>query len=105
MLCLPENKMPELLSVKKAQNGVHKYVATFLMDSGRHKRTYFGAAGMDDYTLTHDKEQRRRYRERHSKDLQTGDPTRAGFLSYYILWGNNTSIRQNIAAYKSRFNV
>jgi hypothetical protein len=57
------------------------------MDDGRKKHTDFGAKGMDDYTLTKNKEeQRRHYRQRHEKDLRTGDPTKAGFLSYYLLW-------------------
>jgi hypothetical protein len=58
---------------------------------------------MDDFTITKDKEQRARYRSRHKKDLQTGDPTRAGYLSWYILWGNSTRRRENIASYKKRF--
>jgi len=60
---------------------------------------------MDDYTITKDKEQRERYRTRHKKDLETKDPTRAGYLSYYILWGDNTSIRENIKNYKKKFNL
>ena len=97
--------MTELLSVKRARDGTHKYVATFLTESGRLKHTSFGAAGMDDYTLTGDKEQRERYRKRHRKDLLTDDPTAAGYLSYYILWGPSRDVRKNIALYKSRFNV
>jgi hypothetical protein len=58
---------------------------------------------MDDYTIKKDKDQRTRYRSRHKKDLQTGDPTRAGYLSWYILWGASTSRRENIASYKRRF--
>jgi hypothetical protein len=66
---------------------------------------HFGAHGMDDYTLTHDKDQRSRYRQRHKKDLETNDPTKAGFLSYYILWGDSTSISANIRSYKKKFNL
>ena len=33
------------------------------------------------------------------------DTTRAGYLSYYILWGESKSIRQNINSYKRRFNL
>ena len=80
-------------------------MATFETDSGRTKTTHFGARGMDDYTLTHNKEQRERYRERHQKDLRTGDPTRAGFLSYWILWGNSTSVVKNLEAYKRKYNL
>jgi len=89
------------MRITPARDGVHKWTATF--DSG--KETSFGRKGMDDYTLTHDKEQRKRYRDRHKKDLATRDPTKPGFLSYYILWGDSTSISQNVAAYKKRFHV
>jgi hypothetical protein len=85
----------------RANDGKHKYIAEF--KDG--KRTPFGSAGMDDYTLTHSKEQRERYRTRHKKDLETNDPKRAGFLSYYILWGDSTSITANKRAYENRFNV
>ena len=93
----------KLESVKPANDGVHKYEATFT--NGRTKRTKFGAAGMDDYTKTHDKEQRQRYRERHQKDLKTGDPTRAGYLSMGLLWGESTSIMENLRRYRNRFNL
>lgn len=91
--------------IKKSDKPGKKLVAIFTRDNGRTKKTYFGAAGMDDYTLTKDKEQRKRYRGRHKKDLSTGDYTRAGYLSYYILWGDSTSRRENIASYKRRFNL
>jgi hypothetical protein len=95
----------KLVSVKPATNGKNKYTATFMKDNGRLKTTNFGAKGMDDYTLKGDKEQRAAYRQRHAKDLTTKDPTRAGYLSYYILWGDSTSLRENIADYKKRFNL
>ena len=95
----------KLLSVKKSDKPKKKLVATFEnLKTKRTKKVYFGAAGMDDYTLTKDKEQRARYRKRHQKDLK-GDPTRAGYLSYYILWGNSTSRQTNIKDYKKRFNL
>jgi hypothetical protein len=49
-------------------------------------------------------EQRARYRARHAKDLK-GDATAAGYLAYYILWGDSTSISANVASYKRRFNL
>jgi hypothetical protein len=94
----------KLVSVHPAHDGTHKYEATFDND-GRSKTTKFGAAGMDDYTKTHDKEQRARYIKRHSKDMATGDPTRAGFLSRHLLWGESTSMMKNLAAYRRRFNL
>ena len=79
---------------------------TAIFDDG--KKVNFGAAGMDDYTLTGDKEQRERYRKRHAKDLLTPLNKRgrgAGALSYYILWGDSKSRLKNIRDYKKRFNV
>ena len=91
--------------VKKSDSAGKKYVAVFTKDNGRTKKTDFGSAGMDDYTKTKDKAQRTRYRQRHKKDLNTKDYTRAGYLSYYLLWGESTSLRENISKYKSRFNL
>lgn len=94
-----------LLEVKKSTNPDKKLMAVFETDKGTKKTTHFGAKGMDDYTKTKDTEQRARYRSRHKKDLSTGDPTKAGFLSYYILWGNSTSKSENIKTYKNKFNL
>ncbi len=91
--------------IKKSNKAGKKLMAIFTKDNGRTKTTHFGAAGMDDYTLKKDKDQRKRYRTRHQKDLSTGDYTRAGYLSYYILWGNSTSRKENIASYKKRYNL
>jgi hypothetical protein len=57
---------------------------------GDKKKVHFGQENADDYTITKDKEQRDRYRKRHKKDLDTKDPTRAGYLSYYLLWNKPT---------------
>ena len=91
--------------VKKSDKPGKKLMAIFTKDNGRTKTTHYGQATADDYTLTKDKEQRKRYRDRHKKDLKTGDYTRAGYLSYYILWGDSTSRKENIASYKRRFNL
>jgi hypothetical protein len=95
----------DLIKIIPSAKKDKKYDAVFEAENGRTKTTSFGAKGMDDYTITQDKEQRARYRERHKKDLQTGDPTKAGFLSYYLLWGNSTSIMQNLAAYRKKYNL
>lgn len=91
--------------IKKSDKSGKKYMAVFEKENGRSKTTHFGQAGAPDYTLTGDKERRRLYRQRHQKDLKTNDPTRAGYLSFYLLWGNSTSIQKNIRDYKKRFNL
>lgn len=92
------------MSISESPKADKKLMAVFDND-GRKKTVHFGAKGMDDYTITKSKEQRDRYRTRHAKDLTTHDPTRAGFLSYYILWGDSTSRQTNITSYKRRFNL
>jgi hypothetical protein len=95
----------KLLSITPSTKADKKLMAKFETDTGRTKTTHFGASGMDDYTISKDKEQRERYRTRHKKDLESNDPTKAGYLSYYILWGDSTSRQANISAYKKRFNL
>jgi hypothetical protein len=79
----------------------HKYTAHF--DDGT--KTSFGHRDYEDYTQHHDKARRDNYRSRHEKDLRTGDPKRAGFLSYYLLWGDSTSLQENLTAYKRRYKM
>jgi hypothetical protein len=95
----------KLLRIEKSPRPEKKWRAVFESDSGQQKTTDFGSAGMDDYTITKDKEQRERYRSRHKKDLETGDPTRAGYLSYEILWGPYKSIQSNIQYYRQKYNL
>ena len=96
--------MTKLLKVVKSDRPGKKWKAVFDVD-GRSKTTHFGASGMQDYTQHHDQERRERYRQRHKKDLETHDPTRAGYLSWYLLWGDSTSLESNLAAYKRRFSL
>lgn len=76
-----------------------KYRAVF--SDGKH--TDFGASGMDDYTISKNKDQRDRYLQRHRANESWNDPKSAGALSRWILWGNNTSIDANLRDYKIRF--
>lgn len=72
------------------------------IDTGRRKTTYFGAAGMSDYTIHKDQGRKQRYLDRHRKNENWDEPTSAGSLSRYILW-NLPSLRGSIADYKRRF--
>lgn len=94
----------KLISITSSDKPDKKLMAKF-ENNGRTKTIHFGQKNADDYTITKDKEQRDRYRTRHKKDLETNDPTRAGYLSYYILWGDSTSRQKNISDYKKRFNL
>jgi hypothetical protein len=105
----------KLLSIKKSDKPEKKYVATFCMCPGEtkcpmneRKKVHFGAMKdgkpMDDYTRTKDKEQRERYRKRHAKEKDQ-DADTPGALAYWILWGDSTSIRENIKSFKEKYNV
>ena len=54
------------------------------------KTISFGAKGMDDYTITKDDEQKKRYIDRHKSRENWNDPTTAGYLSRWILWAKPT---------------
>jgi hypothetical protein len=97
------SKQIKLISIKKASRSGKKLAATF-ETNGRQKVIYFGAAGASDYTKHKDKERRNRYIFRHHKDLGTGNPARAGYLSMFVLW-NKPSLQASISDYRRRLNV
>jgi hypothetical protein len=90
--------MITLKSIEPSKRKDKKYVATFEVD-GKIKKTNFGSSGMSDFTINKDIDRRNRYIARHTKDLKTNDPTRAGYLSLAILWSKPT-IKQSVAFYK-----
>ena len=92
----------KFLGIEKSPKPEKKWRATFEGDSGRVKHTDFGDSSMEDYTQHHDKQRQENYLSRHKKDLQTGDPTRAGFLSYYVLW-SHPSLRRGLEEYRRKF--
>jgi hypothetical protein len=92
----------KFLGIEKSPKSEKKWRASFQTDTGREKHTDFGDSSMKDYTQHKDEERAERYRSRHKKDLQTGDPTRAGYLSYYVLW-SHPSLRAGLDEYRKRF--
>jgi Family of unknown function (DUF5754) len=89
------------MKLERANDGKHKWVATFKDGT----QTRFGAVGMDDYTITHNKQQRQRYISRHRNNEDWNNPKTAGALSRYILWGDSTSILANQRSFEQRFRV
>ena len=92
--------MIDLIKIEPSKAKNKKFTAIFSID-GKTKKTNFGAKGASDFTIHKDKERRDRYISRHAKDLKTNDPTRAGYLSMFILW-NKTSLKSSIDDYKQR---
>ena len=101
-------KKIKLLSLKPLKSGKKKYIAEFQVTTKDGKKsirnTKFGAKGMSDYTIHKDIKRRNRYIKRHIDDLRTNDPTRAGFLSMYVLW-NKKTFKASLADYKRRLNI
>lgn len=60
--------------------------------NGNGRTISFGDAAMQDYTMHKDKDRRERYRRRHMWD-RIDDPYKAGFWSWYVLWGESSSLR------------
>lgn len=97
-----------LISIIKSPRPGKKWRANFEHDGHGAEKTQFhtdfGASGYQDLTQHGDPERARRYRIRHKKDLETNNPTKAGFLSYYILWAT-PDFKANVAAYKNKFHL
>ena len=94
----------KLVSIVRSPTEDKKYRAVFRTDDGQIKNTDFGLKHASDYLDHQDLARRNRYRQRHAKDLNTNDPTRAGYLSYYISW-NLPTMEASIRDYKRRFNL
>tara|TARA_R110000822_G_scaffold5884_8_gene24897 strand:+ start:1617 stop:1922 length:306 start_codon:yes stop_codon:yes gene_type:complete len=97
-------KMP-YVSIKSSDKAGKKLMAVFTRHNGSKKTIHFGQASADDYTITKDKEQRKRYLDRHRKNENWNKAESAGALSRWILWGPSTSRRENIKRYKKRFKL
>lgn len=95
----------QLKRITKSFKKEKKLMATFIIN-GRIKVVHFGFNNntKNDYTKHHDIKRRNRYILRHAKDIKTCDPSRAGYLSLYVLW-NKPSLQASILDYKRRLNV
>ena len=98
----------KLVSIKPATNDKYKYTALF---TDPKKTTHFGQAGANDYLIyskqskTIADEKRKLYLARHEKNENWSDPTSAGSLSRYLLWGRSASLKQNIIEFKKKFGL
>ena len=98
-----KNKKVSLIKIVKSDKSDKKLMATFEIN-GRKKVIHFGAKGMSDMNKHHDINRRNRYIFRHHKDLKTNDPSRAGYLSMFVLW-NKSSLNLSIRDYRRRLGI
>ncbi len=95
--------MTQLVKIVPSHLATKKWDAVF-EHNGRTKVVPFGAKGMDDYTITKNKEQQERYLARHAKRENWSSPMTAGALSRYVLWSAPT-LQAGIRNYKSKFGL
>jgi hypothetical protein len=98
--------MVKLLSVSPSSDPEKKLDVKLETDSGREKLIRVGARGMDDFTKTHDQEQKERYIRRHAarEDWRLSGVLSSGFWAKHLLW-NKPSLRASIADTRNRFNL
>jgi len=104
----------KLKSIKKSLKESKKLTALFEIKSSRQakkfteKKTSFGYNNPDDkqndFTKHGDIDRRNRYIIRHAKDLKTDDPTRAGYLSTFLLW-NKPTLEGSVKDYNRRLKI
>jgi hypothetical protein len=82
-----------------------KFMAVFInLNTEKTKTVHFGSSGMNDYTITGDKEAKIRYLARHKPRETWDNPVTRGSLARWILW-NKPTIKASIADFKKRFNL
>jgi hypothetical protein len=96
--------MVELLSVKKS-NAKNKRLTAKFKVGGRTESVSFGLKGGKTYVDGRTWAEKEQYLARHRPNEKWSDPTTAGSLSRYILWGPHTSLNKNVSAFKSKFNL
>ena len=106
----------KLMKIIPSKNKGKKYVAYFMLPTGKERAIHFGASGYRDYTLISDKKSKfyikdkaardkvkAAYISRHSKE-NWSKPDTAGTLSRYILW-STPSLGGSIRNFKKKFSV
>ena len=97
------------LAIKNSQAKGKRFVAIFTDEKGKSKKVNFGLKNPKKGTfIDHaDKELRKNYIARHEATEKKfyKDAMRPATLSRFILWGTSSSLKQNIEAYKNKYNL
>lgn len=95
------------LTIKNSNKPEKRLMAIFSEEGKKDKVVHFGLKNpkIGTYIDHGNKKLRAAYRARHKKDLDTKDFTRPGYLSYFILWGDTSSLKKNIELYKKKFKL
>ena len=88
-----------LLDVVKSNRKNKRFMAIF----SNGKKIHFGLKGGSTYIDHHEILKRLNYLKRHEVNENWDDPYTAGALSSYFLWGNNTTLKDNIKEFNKVF--
>lgn len=95
-----------LKTIRRSHRPDKKYDAVFEYPDGHTKTTPFGLKPYSDFLKHKNVTRRARYIRRHRGMHENWqDPTSAGALSKWILWGESTSLKTNIKTFKKRFHL
>ena len=100
---LAEKEKKTLNKPFRTPSGPKKFSVYVKNEKGNVVKVNFGDPNME--IKRDDPQRRKNFRARHKRDLETKDFKRAGFLSYFLLWGDNTTLKKNIDDYKKKFNL
>jgi hypothetical protein len=99
--------MDKTIFLFNSNNPKKKYMVKFINPTtGNINTIHFGAAGMDDYTITKNLNQKNRYIGRHQKreDWSQNGIYTAGWWSRYLLW-NLPSLEDSIENTENKFGI
>lgn len=94
----------KLISLKPANDNIHKYVVIIEKDDGSKKTIRFGAFGMSDFTKNRSETRKKLYLDRHRERENWNDITTAGAWSRWLLW-NKSTIAESLADIRKRFGL
>ena len=103
--------MVKLLLFERSKRKNKKWFVVLEDDSNETQIVHFGDSRYQDYTQHKDIDRRESYRARASKirnkkgDLTIQDPLSANAWSYYVLWGDSTSLYRNLKHMLNLFSI
>jgi hypothetical protein len=100
-----ESKAVDYYVIKRSSRGNKK----FMLITPEGRKIHFGALGMEDFTITGNEEQKKRYIKRHSNEEARWHMTKENletpaFLSRFVLW-NRPTIYASVDYIKQRLGV
>lgn len=92
------------VSIRESERKEKRLMATFT-EGERSTSTHFGQRGASTFIDHGDKKKRDAYLARHKVRENWDEHLSAGSLSRWLLWGEHTTLQENLKAFKRRFNL